>query len=230
MKSRWYELKTKVLSRRQKGWSIGSIEKKFGIPRSTLSYWFKDIILTAKQRAVLIRKRDQALIKARKLAVLWHNKQKASRLAEAQSGAMQALKNIRTTDSDWLKITLAMLYLGEGFKTSVGLGLGNSDPLILKFFIAGLTKCYGYNINKIKCELHLRADQNINNIKRYWSRELKIPLHNFTTTSFDKRTTGVPTYRRYKGVCVLRGSAAHLQRELMFLGRMYIEKIAKMGA
>jgi len=37
MKSKWYELKPDAIKLRKKGFSIGKIERRLGIPRSTLS-------------------------------------------------------------------------------------------------------------------------------------------------------------------------------------------------
>jgi transposase len=50
MRSKWSELKPKACKVRRQGISIRSIEKKLGIPRSTLSGWFRDINLSKKQQ------------------------------------------------------------------------------------------------------------------------------------------------------------------------------------
>jgi len=50
MKSKWFELKPSAKKLRKKGLSIGDIERRLKIPRSTLSGWLKDIKLTSKQR------------------------------------------------------------------------------------------------------------------------------------------------------------------------------------
>lgn len=49
MKSKWFKYKKEVLELRQKGISMTAIERQYGIPRSTLSYWFKDLKLTDAQ-------------------------------------------------------------------------------------------------------------------------------------------------------------------------------------
>lgn len=49
---------------------------------------------------------------------------------------------------------------------------------------------YKVEICKIKCELHLRADQDERLEKEYWSHKIGIPLENFNSVSFDKRTLG----------------------------------------
>ena len=55
MKSRWYELKKKVIALRKQGFSMNAIERKFGIARSTLSGWFKKVELTPTQKKRLIQ-------------------------------------------------------------------------------------------------------------------------------------------------------------------------------
>ncbi len=52
--------------------------------------------------------------------------------------------------------------------------MGSSDPLILKFFVHCLRNIYQVPDDKIKCELHLRADQNPDEILSFWSKELAI--------------------------------------------------------
>jgi len=84
MKSQWYELKDRAIKLRKRGLSIGKIERRLKIPRSTLSGWFKNIELTPKQKEKLLNDWKNGLIKAREKAVLWHNTQKEKRLQEAK--------------------------------------------------------------------------------------------------------------------------------------------------
>ena len=160
--------------------------------------------------------------------MLWHNQQKLERLKKAELEADNVLNSIKI-DKNSLDIALAMLYLGEGTKKGDITSVGNSDPLILKFFVEGIIKNYNFDRNKIKCELHLRADQNQNKIKKYWSTELNIPLCNFLATSFDKRTIGRKTYKDYKGVCIVRFGTVAIQRKLVYLSRKFCKKIIMGG-
>jgi len=122
-------------------------------------------------------------------------------------------------------LALAMLYLGEGHKTTPGTSLGSSDALILKFFIKALGQVYNVKVEEFKCHLHLRADQDPVLLKRFWSKELGIPLKNFNKASIDLRTKGKPTFKEYKGVCVLSCSRAAIQRKLLFLARLFSQRI-----
>jgi|GEM_PF-6528524 len=88
MRSKWFELKPKAITLRTQGKSIRDIEEFLDVPRSTLSGWLKNVKLTASQYKLLEIKHQKALVKARKLAVVWHNKQKSDRLKFAENEAL----------------------------------------------------------------------------------------------------------------------------------------------
>jgi len=225
MKSKWYELKNNAVKLRQQGLSIGKIEYRLKIPRSTLSGWFKNIQLTPKQKKKLLANQKNALVKARKKAVLWHNTQKKIRLQEAENAALKTLENININNQNILEVALAFLYLGEGSKNNLETALGSSNPLILKFFVAVIKKVYKLDINKIRCELSLRADQDPEEIKFFWAKTLKLSIRNFKQINIDQRTKGSRTYPYYKGVCHLRCSNAAIQRKLIYLGNSFCHKV-----
>ncbi len=227
MKSKWFELKEAALKLRRNGQALREIEKKLGIPRSTLNGWFKGIVLTQSQKNKLEVKRKKALVSARRKAVIWHNKQKADRINEAEASAKEFIDNFDKKDLRSIELALAMLYLGEGSKKNCETSLGSSDPMILKFFLSALKKLYKFDINKIRCELYLRADQNSDKIKKFWAKELGLPVSCFKGINIDKRTAGKATYENYKGVCHLRCGNVAIQRKLVFISRLFCEKAIK---
>jgi hypothetical protein len=117
-----------------------------------------------------------------------------------------------------------MLYLGEGIKKHNDTGLGNSDPTILIFFIKILKEIYLVPNEKIRCELYLRHDQNIEDCKKFWSTKLKLPLNCFRYSHIDQRTTGKTT-TDYHGVCLVRCGKVEIQRDLVYLGREFLRVI-----
>lgn len=225
MQSKWFDIKTRALQMRIDGKSIREVERSLGIPRSTLSGWFKNIILTEEQRKILESNRINSLVEARKMALIWHHKQKEKRLQKADKDAFRTLSKVNTSNLYTRELCLSMLYLGEGLKTKSGTGLGNSNPMILKFFMRMLIDQYNIDIKKIKCSLHIRADQDPNKLQRYWAEDLGIPIENFTAFSIDKRTEGRNTYPSYRGVCVIHCGNISLQRKLLSLSRQFCEKI-----
>lgn len=225
MISKWYELKQKATSLRKKGASIRDIEIKLGIPRSTLSGWFKDIKLDKEKAEALHQNWLNALVAAREKAVTWHNQQKENRVTLAQEGAIKTMSMIDVSSKYTMELALAMLYLGEGFKKSPTTGIGNSDPLILIFFINLLKNLYGIKTEDLRCHLHIRADQNDETLRDFWSKTLGLPKENFGKTSVDKRTVGSVSYESYNGVCVIRCGNVAIQRKLVYLSKIYCEKI-----
>lgn len=222
--SRWYDKKNEALSLRTSGKSIGEIERKFGIPRSTLSGWFKNIILTEKQKHTLTEKAIKGLIKARVAAIKWHHSQKSQRIKEAKLHAQNVLSKVAFTDKATLELALSILYLGEGAKTTLT-SLGSSDPLILKFFIKSLKILFNVQISDLKGELHLRSDQSSTGMIKYWSEQLNIPIDRFWAIK-DKRIVKSKTYSTYKGVCVIRCGRIAIQRRLIFLSKEFCNIIS----
>ncbi len=227
MKSRWFELKPDAIKLRKRGFSIGKIEHRLGIPRSTLSGWLKNIKLSQEKKEKLLQDWKNALVKARKKAVLWHNAQKKKRLKEAKKMALKTLEKINVNDPNIIELALAMLYLGEGAKTTEQTAIGNSDPLILRFFLAIVRNVYNLDIKRIRCELNLRADQNPEEMKRFWAKILKLPLANFKYVNIDQRTKGTKTYPDYKGVCHIKCGNVAIQRRLINISNLFCKEIVK---
>ncbi len=227
MKSKWSHLKPQAITLRKKGQSLPSIAAKLGIPKSTLSYWFKDVVLTKKQKATLHANWKNALVKARVEAVKWHNQQKADRLLQAKTEAMDTLARIDHRDHATLELALAVLYLAEGSKKNIETALGSSDPNTLRFFLSGLEKIFNYNRSTVRCELYLRADQDPDTLKKYWSKELSVPLPQFKQVNIDQRSAGKKTYASYKGVCGLRCGNVAIRRHLVYLAEEYFAIIGQ---
>ena len=124
------------------GKSIIYLEKKLGVSRSTLSLWLRRVPLTASGEVILRRRKLRALLLARKKASQWHRQQKRNRLEKAAELAAETLATINLKHSATLELAVAMLYMGEGFRKGDVTGLGNSDPLVLKVFVAAMRRCF----------------------------------------------------------------------------------------
>jgi hypothetical protein len=226
MKSRWYELKPAALLLRKKGQSLRFIEANLGIPRSTLSGWFKDIRLSESQELALAERRFAALSKARDAAAAHHRSMKLARMKEASQAAEKTLLSVQLT-ADILDLALAMLYWGEG-KKSQTTALGAADPLMLQFFLAVLKHNYNIQPDDITCELHLRHDQTKQEEVVFWSQKLGIPPAQFKRAYFDRRARGI-TRDNYHGVCLIYCSNIAIQRKLVYLYKSFCEKVSEMG-
>jgi hypothetical protein len=225
MKSKWYDKKSMAVATRKKGISIITIEKEFGIPRSTLSGWFKNIELSSAAQHRLEVSRTRSLKNTQKKGAQWHHDEREKRVKALQREAAEVVSRLNSQRSDTLELALAMLYFGEGTKREKGLVLGNSNPDILIFFLSSLRRLYTIDGGKIRCQLNLRADQIPLNEITYWSKTLKLNRKCFSRVYIDKRTLGRKTYSKYHGVCVIQYGDVALQRKLMYLYQLYCQKV-----
>ena len=227
MKSKWSHLKPEAIRLRKLGKSLPYVHQKLRIPKSTLSYWFKDIELTPKQQENLQNNWKNALVKARLEAVKWHNQQKNDRLLHAEKLANKTLSTIDTADKATLELALAVLYLAEGSKKNIETAMSSSDHNTLRFFLKGLEVIFDNEVETVRCELYLRADQNPDELKKYWAKELDLPMQNFKQVNVDKRSVGKKTYPDYHGVCALRCGNVAIRRRLVYLAEKYFAIIGQ---
>lgn len=220
------KIKQQAIKLRAKGKTYSEIQEvlKLAVPKATLSGWCKNVVLPKWYKKKIFKLNQENYKNARKLAWV-ANKVKRERFLQNLLDNIKPLRE-KIQDRDILKMILATLYLGEGtkWKGHSGLVLGSSDSNIILLYIRLLELCYGVSRNKLKCRVSYRADQNINNLERYWSRTTGIPLTNFYKTKFDPRTVGKPTKKKeYKGVCVIMGGGTQIQLELEAIPKLILE-------
>jgi transposase len=96
-----------------------------------------------------------------------------------------SLKKNLTRGEEKLKIAGIMLYWAEGYKnlgkkTRGGtIDLGNSDPKMIRLFLKFLRGICGVDENRLRVRLYCYANQNVDSIKKYWSKITGIPLKQF---------------------------------------------------
>ncbi|PIS14457.1 hypothetical protein COT64_02520 [Candidatus Shapirobacteria bacterium CG09_land_8_20_14_0_10_39_12] len=189
---------------RSEGKTYGEIRNaiKINIPKSTLSEWCKKVSLPINYSKRISKLNFSNLNKARKIA-LEMNKIKReeffNHIRKVNLPIVDKINDIKTA-----KIALAMLCLGEASKYSEkrsSFYLGSSDSRIIIIFLKLLQKCFNFDIEKIRCTVQCRADQDTELLKQYWINITKIPENLFYKPLIDPRTIGKPTLKKdYKGV------------------------------
>tara|TARA_Y100000310_G_scaffold322048_1_gene380569 strand:- start:425 stop:1108 length:684 start_codon:yes stop_codon:yes gene_type:complete len=217
MYSQYYALKPRVVTLRKAGKTYGEIQRSIGepIPKSTLSHWFRGILLTKNQQEHISRKVFTNIRRAQAKARLVNEKRRREYIQGVRDRVIHLSEEIRKKNS--AKIALAMLYLGEGAKRTRGsLMFGNSDPLVIRLYLNLLRSCYSIDENKFRCTLQCRADQNIKKLEKFWSNTTKIPPKRFYKAQIDSRTIGKPSRNpKYKGVCRIDYFSADIFNELV---------------
>lgn len=191
------------------------IELKVRIPKSTISSWCENVCLPGWYQAKIDKLNKKNLTKGQKMAQVSNRIKREKFLRSLLEKNKHIAEKVR--NNDILKALLAILYLGEGskWKSHSGLILGSSDPIIIKLYLKFLELCYGIKPETMKCRISYRADQDLNQLQKYWSNVAGIPLKNFYKTIPDPRTIGKPTKKKeYRGVCVISGGSSTIQLEL----------------
>lgn len=220
-------IKNKLVLLRSEGKTYSEIQKALGIriPKSTLTYWCKDVVLPEGHQERIKQINLENIQKAGVIAAEINRKKREEYLHSVFEKNLYLSTKLK--DLDVAKIALAILYLGEGSRKESrgGIMFGNSDPLIIKLFLSLLRKCYSLDESKFRCTVQCRADQNTRILEYYWSKITSIPLKQFYGSRIDPRTIGRPSKKPdYKGVCRID----YLSRQV-FLELLTITKIISTG-
>jgi len=226
MRSQYYTFESKVITLRKSGKTYGEIRKIIGrsIPKSTLSYWCRNVPLPPEYSNKIKLLNIANSEKGRRIA-LEVNKVKRKQYLDNLIKRNKYLSPL-LSNQNIAKVALAMLYLGEGakWKSNPGLLLGNSDPDVIKIYIKLLQKCYNIPLKEMHARVLYRADQDINFLTGFWSRITQIPKYNFYKTKPDPRTVGKKTKNKdYRGVCVVTCRGAEIQLELDIIAKMFLQ-------
>jgi hypothetical protein len=217
------KLKDQVIVLRKQGKTYSEINNYLDKPlsKSTISYWCKGIILSEKQSKRISKIREEKIKNGQKIAVKI-NQIKRQKYLESIENRVKHLKKV-INNKDVAKIAVAMLFLGEGSKSKTrgSLVFGNSDPDVIHLFLNLLRFCYKIDKIKFRCTLQCRADQNIKELEKFWSKTTDIPLAQFYKAQVDPRTIGKPSKKlEYKGVCRIDYFSADIFIELTKIGEL----------
>ncbi len=72
------------------------------------------------------------------------------------------------------------LYWGEGNKSCRNtLSINNTDPSMIKFALHWITRCLEVPKDKVRVQVHLYSDMDVEKELNFWSREINIPRNQF---------------------------------------------------
>ena len=161
-----FEDRRKAVELRLAGQTYSSIRSKLNVNKSTLSDWLKNIQLSKEQLEKIssdtIARRVETYINTTRI-----RRQKISEIFYQD----QKKKLLPLSKRDFMMAGL-FLYLGEGAKsTRSRIQITNSDPAIIKFSIFWMSKILGIAKDRLKVQLHLYKDMNIENEIKFWINE-----------------------------------------------------------
>jgi hypothetical protein len=174
----------KAQALRRKGYSIGEIVKQIKEPKSTVSYWCKNIPLTDKQIANI-----QARHKTKSIQTLlaYSEKKRNKRLQKETKIFELGKKDIEKFHKRELFFLGLGLYWGEGYKyPHAEFGFTNSDPEMILVYISWLKEVLGVNSNSLVCRISINAEHKyrIGEVEKFWIKTTKLKKTQFTKVSY----------------------------------------------
>lgn len=206
-----FQDKEKAIALRKQQMSYSQIKNILGINKSTLSGWLKNYPLTEERIKELRDNNHQRIERCRETK----RKKKEARLNEFYQE--QINKIFPLNERDFL-IAGLFLYWGEGSKTLSGsIGISNTDPAVINFFINWIVKYLNLPKDKIYITLHLYNDMDIKKEINFWSNKINIPKNQFTKPYIKKTSFSSINYKRGfgHGTCNARIGGARLNEKIL---------------
>lgn len=192
-------LKLKAIELRKKGWSYGEIKKEINVPKSTLSFWLKTILLTPSQQKRLYTKKIMVLARG-------PQSQRERRGREIIKIIEDAEKEIQTPLLfEVYRFFGAALYWAEGNKTKE-FEITNSDPYLILFMVKWFGKILDIPPSRLKAKLNIYQQQNEQKLKNFWAQLTGIPIENFTKSFIKPLNSGYKKNNLYYGTIKIRVS------------------------
>ncbi len=201
----------KAVTLRQQGKSYSQIKDMLGVGKGTLSAWLKGYPLSEQRLRELRDWNEQRIEKFRETM----RRKRDERLSLAYK---EQKKEIFPLSKKEIMIAGLFLYWGEGSKTSTSqLIMSNTDPAVIKFFIAWATKTLGVPLSKFRVRLQLYDDMNIKREHDYWSKTLNLPKDQFRNPYIKKTTQDSINYKRSfgHGTCDIKIGDARLYEKVL---------------
>lgn len=207
--------------------SYGTIRKRLGVSKSTLSYWLKEFPLSEK-RILELRRRGWKKGEANRERFRFTMRKKQE-LKEREIYNKYKKKFAKLSKNVFFVAGL-MLYLGEGGKKDYGrISLANTDPKIIKFFIKWLGNFFNIGKEKVKIQLHLYENMGIEKEQRFWRNILELPKNQFYKPEVRKLQKSSFSYRESfrHGTCSIFVASVEKKRKLMAAIQAFLDRYMK---
>lgn len=204
-------LRKEIESKRLEGISAEELSKRYSIPRGTVYYWVRSIILPEKAKQKLRSNSDLGRQAGRR--TIQQNREQD--IKDIKAGAATVLKSL-SFDVSNLKYFCALLFWAEGAKMQSSLRFTNSDPLMIQTFLLLLRNSFSIDESKFRVTVHIHSYHDDCEMKAYWSEVTGIPIAQFYR-SYRKPHTGKTKKEGYRGCIMIYYYDAKIAKELKYL-------------
>jgi uncharacterized DUF497 family protein len=213
--------KEKAIILRKQGMSINNISTQLKRPKSSISYWVRNVELTEDQKRYLESKnpvtnnvlRNRAIEKNR---VIWMERRKKYQ--------EEGKKLVSTQDPGF--IAGLMLFWAEGAKNKNSVQFSNTDVNMVKFFINFLRKYFEIKNDKVslKINCHLNNGLTIDHIENYWLTVLGLEKDNLNKSYIEqkRKVSGKRKNVHLHGVCTIAVHSTEIVQKMYGAIKAYV--------
>jgi len=205
----------------------GMISKELGVPKSTLSYWLKDLPLSAER---VLELRREAWGRGEASRELFRQTMRSKRDERDRYIYIEQKKKLGKLSQQSLFVAGLMLYLAEGSKKDeYRISLANTDARLISFFIWWLQRFLKVPKKQIRLQLHLYQSMKIQEQEKFWLKEtglLKRQLYKHQIRPLRPNSFSYPESFRH-GTCQLSVSGRRYKAELMLSIKAFLDTYNK---
>jgi hypothetical protein len=180
---------------RRLGLSYGEIGDLVPASKATIARWCRDIELTEAQRRSILERTG-----SRQGVPRDTQRKRREHVASIVESAQLQVTSL-AADPFWL--AGLTIYWAEGFKTERALGMSNSDPDLLRYFLKWCRRYHNPDA-EFRSKLNLHAGNDEGAAIGFWAEQMGLQVADFTKTFIKPDGTGHRKNHLPYGVCQLR--------------------------
>lgn len=152
----------KIKNLRSHGHSLSEISDVLNVPKTTILRYIKGVKILPEFLTEWSIKRGGS------------RKRKLLKEAKAFEDGKNLVGNLSNKEK---LLFLSALYWAEGSKKDFG--LSNTDPMLIKIFVAGLREVFGITDDQLRISIRLYEDLDRDKSLSFWSQVVNIPKERF---------------------------------------------------
>lgn len=177
--------KLQAIKLRSLGKSIKWIANNLKVSPGSVSLWCRDVKLS-RQQIDQLEKQGRDPLYGRRLE--YAQKQRRDRIEKTEKLLNEGVMEVGGLSKRELLLVGTALYWAEGYKKDSQVGLGSSDPAMMKLYVKWLKECFGYELDHLLFrvtfnESHKYREQEI---LKYWANLFLLPINRFQKPFYQK--------------------------------------------
>jgi hypothetical protein len=205
----------------------GEIAKRVKVAKSTLSRWLEDLPLSDER---VLELRRAAWSKGEAKRERFRQTMRAKRDERERQIYLRQKKKLARISEQSLFIAGLMLYAAEGDKkTRAEIAFANTDHEMILFFTHWLERFLGIERGKLKIQLHLYENMNIQAEESFWKKQLGMNQGQLCKSQVRPLRPGKFSYREpfRHGTCKLYVGGVIKKAELMLSIKAFFDTYSK---